>query len=47
MRRNAAAQIDPLDLPEFTIRQDGRELQRLVKGGRDASCFEIVEGKVH
>jgi len=36
MRRDAAAQIDPLDLPEFAIRENGRELQGLIEGGRDA-----------
>jgi hypothetical protein len=36
VRRDAAAQIYPLELPEFAIRQNGRELQGLIEGGRDA-----------
>jgi hypothetical protein len=47
VRRDAATQIDPLDLPEFAIRQNGRELQGLIEGGRDAGGFEIVEGEFH
>jgi hypothetical protein len=31
MRGDPATQIDPLDLPEFVIRQDGGELQWLIK----------------
>lgn len=47
VRRDAATQIDPLDLPEFAIRQNGRELQGLIKGGRGAGGFEIVESESH
>ena len=42
-----AMQIDPLDLPEFVVRQNGGELQGLIEGGRKAGGFEIVEGKGH
>jgi len=47
MRRDPATQIDPLDLPEFVIRQNGGELQGLIEGGRKTGRFEIVEGKGH
>lgn len=47
MRRDTATQIDPFDFPEFAIRQDGRELQRLVEGGRNSGGLEIVEGEGH
>jgi hypothetical protein len=45
VRRDAATQIDPLDLPEFAIRQNGGELQGLIEGGRDAGGFKIVESE--
>src|SRR6056297_474165 len=43
VRRDPAAQIYPLEIPEFTILKNSRELQRLVKSGRDAGCLEIVK----
>ena len=47
MRGDPAPQIDPLDLPEFIIRQNGGELQGLIEGRRKAGRFEIVECKGH
>ena len=47
VRRDTATQIDPLDLPEFTIRQNGGELQGLIEGGRCAGGFKIVEREIH
>jgi hypothetical protein len=47
MRGDPATQIDPLNLPEFIIRQNGGELQGLIEGGRKTGSFEIVEGEVH
>ena len=47
MRRNAAAQIDPLDFPERVVRQNGRELQGLIEGGRDTGGFEVIKSKCH
>ena len=32
MRRNPAAQIDPLDFPEVVIRENSRKLQGLIEG---------------
>lgn len=45
--RDPAAQVDPLDLPECVIRQNGGEVQWLVEGGRDAGGFKIIKRKSH
>ena len=47
MRRDAATQIDPLDLLERDIRQDGSQLKGLIEGGRGAGRFKVVEGEGH
>jgi len=47
MRGDPTTQIDPLDLPEFIIRQNGGELQGLIEGRRKAGGFEIVECEGH
>ena len=47
MRRDAAAQIYPLDFPERVVRQNRRKLQRLIEGGRDAGGFKIIKGECH
>jgi hypothetical protein len=47
VRRDAATQIDPLDLLERVIRQDGCELKGLIESGRGAGGFKIVEGEIH
>jgi len=47
MRGDPATQINPLDLPEFVVRQNGGKLQGLIEGRRKAGGFEIVKGKIH
>jgi hypothetical protein len=47
MRRNAAAHINPLDLPECVIRENGRELQGLIECGRDAGGLKVIENECH
>ncbi len=47
MRSDPAAKIDPLDLSEFTVLQNGGELQRLIEVGRKAGRLKIVKGKGH
>lgn len=47
VRRDTATQIDPLDLPEFTVRQNGGKLQGLIEGGRGTGGFKVVERKSH
>ena len=47
MWRDAATQINPLNFPEFSIRQNGGELQGLIEGGRDAGGFKVVKGEMH
>ena len=47
MWRDTATQIDPLDLPEFAIRQNGGELQGLIEDGRCTGGFKIVECEIH
>jgi hypothetical protein len=47
MRGDPAPHIDPLDLPECVIRQNGGELQGLIEDRRKAGGFEIVESKGH
>jgi hypothetical protein len=40
-----AMQIDPLDLPEFVVRQNGGELQGLIEGGRKAGCRVVLKSE--
>jgi len=47
MRGDPATQIDPLDLSELVIRQNGGELQGLIEGRRKAGGFEIVKCEDH
>ena len=47
MRRDAATQIDALDLRERIIRQNGSELQGLIECRGSAGRLQIVEGKGH
>jgi hypothetical protein len=43
----AATQVHALDLPELRIREDGRKLQGVIEGRRDAGGLEIKKCKLH
>ena len=47
MWRQAAAQVHPLDLPEFGIREDRCKLQGMVKGEGDTGGLEIKKSEFH
>jgi hypothetical protein len=45
--RQTAAQVHPLDLPEFGMGKDGHEWQEMDKGKRSAGGFKIEKGRFH
>ena len=44
---HAATQVHTLDLPELSVRKDGRELHGVIEGRRDAGGLEIKKCKLH
>ncbi len=47
VRRQTAANVDPVPFYEILIRPDCSELQRLVELRRDAGGFNVIEDEIH